>query len=92
MTVLLVIDVGNTNVSIGVFDYRTQDGEERGELAQHWRIGTHREQTSDEVAMTLIALFEHAERRTSDVSDIIISSVVPMPPDMTTNAFDNLTK
>ncbi|MCH7707523.1 MAG: type III pantothenate kinase [Myxococcales bacterium] len=77
MTVLLVIDIGNTNVSIGVFDYRAQDGEERGELAQHWRISTHREQTSDEVAMTLTALFDQAERRTSDVSNIIISSVVP---------------
>lgn len=77
MSVLLVIDVGNTNVSIGVFDYRAKDGEERCKLAQHWRIGTHREQTSDEVAMTLTALFNHAGRRTSDVSDIIISSVVP---------------
>lgn len=77
MTVLLVIDIGNTNVSIGVFDYRAQDAELRGELTQHWRIGTHRDQTSDEVAMTFNALFDQAERRTSDVSDIIISSVVP---------------
>ena len=40
MTTLLVIDIGNTNVSLGLFDY-DEDG--RGELSQHWRIGTHRE-------------------------------------------------
>ena len=74
MTTLLVIDIGNTNVSLGLFDY---EGEKRGQLAQHWRIGTHREQTSDEVALTLSALFDHAERGIGEVTDMIISSVVP---------------
>ena len=73
MTTLLVIDIGNTNVSLGIFDYRN----ERGELSQHWRTGTHREQTSDEVALMVTALFEHAGRGVLEVTHVIISSVVP---------------
>jgi type III pantothenate kinase len=58
---------------VGIFDY----GNEQGELSQHWRTGTHREQTSDEVALMLTALCEHAGRNGSEVTHVIISSVVP---------------
>ena len=75
MTTLLVIDVGNSNVSLGLFDYRSDA--KRGELSQHWRIGTHHEQTSDEVALTLTALFQHEGRNAAEVDDVIICSVVP---------------
>ena len=71
--VLLVIDVGNTNVSLGVYDY---DGEE-GRLSQHWRVSTHREQTSDELVVSLSALFSSEGRRTDEITDVILSSVVP---------------
>lgn len=71
--VLLVIDVGNTNVSLGVYDY---DGDE-GRLAQHWRVSTHREQTSDELVVSLSALFSSEGRRTDEITDVIMSSVVP---------------
>jgi type III pantothenate kinase len=74
VTCLLVVDIGNTNVSLGLFDY---DGAGRAELSQHWRIGTHREQTSDEVAVMVRSLFESARRRVEDVTDVIVSSVVP---------------
>ena len=74
MTTLLVIDIGNTNVALGIFDYT--DGRQ-GELAEHWRIATHHEQTSDEVALTIRALFEHAERACAEVTHVIVSSVVP---------------
>jgi type III pantothenate kinase len=78
LTVLLVIDIGNTNVSLGLFDYPASEGTSgKGALSQHWRIGTHREQTSDEVALTVRGLFEHVERTCSEITDIIISSVVP---------------
>ena len=73
MTCLLVIDVGNTNVCLGVFDYQG----DRGELAEHWRLGSRRDVTSDEVSLTLAALFDHAGRTASEVTDVIISSVVP---------------
>ena len=39
MTTLLVIDIGNTNVSLGLFDYPAGGG---ATLSEHWRIGTHR--------------------------------------------------
>jgi len=73
VTTLLVVDIGNTNVSIGLFDYNG----ERGELSQHWRTGTHRAQTSDEVGLTLRGLFENEARRCDSITDVVISSVVP---------------
>ena len=78
MTTLLVIDIGNTNVSLGIFGYDTDEtAADRGELSQHWRIGTHHEQTSDEAALTVRALFGNADRSCAEVTDIIISSTVP---------------
>jgi type III pantothenate kinase len=92
VTCLLVIDIGNTNVSLGVFDYGAEagGGEERpsraewladgapaSDLAAHWRMATHREVTSDEVAVTLRAFFESAGRSLDEVTDVILSSVVP---------------
>lgn len=70
---LLAIDVGNSNVTLGVFDYAGG----HAELTHHWRIGTHREQTSDEVIVTVLALFARAERKVGDFTDVILSSVVP---------------
>ena len=77
MTTLLVIDIGNTNVSLGLFDYASRSGSEGGELTHHWRISTHREQTSDEVGLTVSSLFAQSQRDPVDVDDVIISSVVP---------------
>src|SRR5262249_27499527 len=78
VTALLVVDIGNTNVSLGLFDYPvTADGEGPGTLTHHWRRGTHREYRSDEVGMLLTSLFTQARRDVGEVSDVIISSVVP---------------
>jgi type III pantothenate kinase len=77
VTTLLVIDIGNTNVSLGLFDYAGGGATESGKLSQHWRIGTHRDQTSDEVALSIIGLFDHTGREVGCVTDVIISSVVP---------------
>ena len=66
---LLAIDIGNTHVVLGVFE-----GER---LLHHWRIGTHRQDTSDEAAVTVRALFELAGVERSAVKDAIISCVVP---------------
>jgi type III pantothenate kinase len=70
---LLVVDIGNTNVSLGLYDY----AKGKGTLTSHWRLSTHREQTSDELAISLKSLFEQEGRRSSEVGDVIISSVVP---------------
>ena len=71
--ILLVIDIGNTNVSLGVYDY--VGGESH--LSQHWRLSTKREQTSDELVVSLSALFTSEGRKTSEISNVILSSVVP---------------
>ena len=71
--VLLVIDIGNTNVSLGIFDYSEGDVS----LEQHWRLSTHREQTSDELTVSLRALFAQEARQPSEVTNVIICSVVP---------------
>ena len=72
-TFLLAVDVGNTNVSLGVFDYTAG----KGELTHHWRLSTHREQTSDEVAGTLRSLFSQSECELGGFSDVILCCVVP---------------
>ena len=66
---LLAIDVGNTNIVLGVFDDR--------ELTQSWRLATMRERTSDEVGILVTHLFEHSAISLDRVSGIILSSVVP---------------
>ncbi len=77
MTVLLTIDIGNTNISLGVFDYDPEAGHGPDDLALHWRLSTHRELTSDELAISLRALFAQEGRDVDDVTDVILSSVVP---------------
>jgi type III pantothenate kinase len=71
--ILLAIDIGNTNVTLGTFDYASGEGR----LAEHWRLSTHREETSDELGVTLRALFDQARIESARVGDVIISSVVP---------------
>jgi type III pantothenate kinase len=66
---LLALDVGNTNITIGI--YRD------GELADHRRLRTVREQTSDEWGILLMSLLRYASLEPADVHGIIVSSVVP---------------
>ncbi len=66
---ILVIDVGNTNIVLGVYD--------NDELKYHWRIATSRDKTEDEFGMVIKDLFSHVELQLSNVTGIIISSVVP---------------
>jgi type III pantothenate kinase len=66
---LLAIDVGNTNIVIGVF---------RGEALIHsWRLTTIRERTSDELGILLSDLCDRNEIRQADITGIVIASVVP---------------
>lgn len=66
---ILVIDVGNTNVVLGVYKDDT--------LIQHWRINTNKRQTEDEYGMFVKGLFREEGLSPQDVEGIIISSVVP---------------
>jgi len=66
---LLAIDIGNTNVTYGVFD-----GEE---LRATWRMATNVNQMADEYAALLINLLQHKDIAVPDIKDITIASVVP---------------
>ena len=66
---LLVIDVGNTNMVLGVY--------KDTELLDHWRISTDRQRTTDEYGVLIRELFYLTALRADDINAIIISSVVP---------------
>jgi type III pantothenate kinase len=70
---LLAIDIGNTNIALGLFDL----GERRGVLRADWRLETRASRTGDEYAATLATLFGLAGLGFDAVSAAIISSVVP---------------
>jgi type III pantothenate kinase len=66
---LLVIDVGNTNTVLGVYDGKV--------LVDHWRMVTEREKTSDEWGILFRELFLFDQINFQDFEGMIISSVVP---------------
>jgi type III pantothenate kinase len=66
---LLALDVGNTNVTIGTWD--------GARLAGHWRLRTIREQTADEWGILIRNLFSLSSLDLAAVDGVIISSVVP---------------
>ena len=66
---LLVIDAGNTNTSLGVFD--------QAELVAHWRLTTARSRTVDEYGVHARNLFELAGLDVKAIKAIAIASVVP---------------
>jgi type III pantothenate kinase len=66
---LLTIDVGNTNVTIGVFDDET--------LVHSWRLAALRERTADELGIFVTQLFEQVGISVASVSGVAIASVVP---------------
>ncbi len=66
---LLCIDVGNTNIVMGVFDQE--------KIIGHWRVRTEKDTTSDELGILICSLFQTSGIKMDGVSGIIISSVVP---------------
>lgn len=66
---LLALDAGNSNVTIGAFD--------GARMVEHWRLRTVREQTADEWGILFHNAFELASLDTARVDGIIIASVVP---------------
>jgi len=67
--VLLVIDVGNSNIVLGIYD-----GER---LVKDWRVSTDKSKTPDEYGILIHDLFRLSGIVFSDIQDLIISSVVP---------------
>jgi len=68
---LLTLDVGNSNTVLGLYRLNTD------ELVTSWRISTLRAQTIDEYGVLLLNLFSMRKIEATEVSSIIISSVVP---------------
>src|SRR5688572_20594091 len=66
---LVALDIGNTNVTIGVFD-----GER---LAHSWRLAALRERTADELGIFVTRLFEQVHVPIASVHAIAVASVVP---------------
>jgi type III pantothenate kinase len=70
-SMLLTLDVGNTNTVLGLYRLASD------ELITHWRISTLRTQTADEYGVLFLNLFAMRKVEATEVSAIIISSVVP---------------
>lgn len=66
---LLVIDIGNTNLTIGL--YSTED------LLWHWRLATDHKKMQDEYGLQLLGLLHHAGFLKTQLKGVAISSVVP---------------
>ncbi|MDO4988249.1 MAG: type III pantothenate kinase [Synergistes sp.] len=65
---LLVIDIGNTNTVLGVYDDK--------ELLKEWRL-TSKKQTSDEFGLMILGLFSASNISKDDINGAIFGSVVP---------------
>ncbi len=66
---LLTVDVGNTNITLGVFKEQ--------ELLGTFRMTTKIPRTSDEYGFTICGILEHRNIQASDIEAVIIASVVP---------------
>jgi len=66
---LLVIDIGNTNTVIGLFD--------ENKLIAHWRLASQRHRTADEYGIIIKEFFILNNTDISETTDVIISCVVP---------------
>ena len=66
---LLAVDIGNTNINVGVFD--------GNKLKATWRIATRVHRMPDEYASLILHLFEHAGVAAQKITDAILCSVVP---------------
>jgi len=66
---LLCIDIGNTNIVLGVYN-----GEQ---LMAHWRLATVHERMPDEYAMLLLQLLSHSRYDPGELQGVAMASVVP---------------
>ena len=66
---ILVVDIGNTNIVLGVY--------ERDNLIGSWRMLTKSEKTSDEYGMEILSLLQYSSINYNKIRSVIVSSVVP---------------
>lgn len=68
-TMILVIDIGNTNIVLGVY--------QQEKLQHFWRLSTNHQATTDEYGAIIHNLFIRVGLAVTDIEGVIISSVVP---------------
>lgn len=66
---LLAVDIGNTNVTLGLYDGDT--------LGPRWRVATNHSSMPDEYGLQFIGMFQHAGIPIEQLSGICLASVVP---------------
>src|SRR3990172_8560760 len=66
---LLTIDIGNTNLTLGLY--------EGGQLGAHWRLATDHNRMPDEYGLQFLGLLQNAGKTIKDVTGISLASVVP---------------
>jgi len=66
---LLTIDIGNTNLTLGLYDSNN--------LTAHWRLATDHARMPDEYGLQFLGLLENAKHNKTDLIGICIASVVP---------------
>lgn len=80
---LLVIDIGNTNIVLGLFKGK--------DLLHQWRVTSARHRTSDELRLTIRSLLAEAKVDPALVTGVAIASVVPSLNQPLATAFESLT-
>jgi type III pantothenate kinase len=66
---LLAIDVGNTNLTLGLY--------QGDKLGPHWRLATDHERMPDEYGLQFLGLLEHAKCSIENLDGVVLASVVP---------------
>lgn len=66
---LLTIDIGNTNLTLGLYNGDTLDAK--------WRLATDHARMPDEYGLQMLGLLQNARRDTGELEGICLSSVVP---------------
>ncbi len=66
---LLAIDIGNTNITLGLYDGET--------LGPRWRLATDHNRMPDEYGLQLVGLFNHVGIAVREVTAVALASVVP---------------
>jgi type III pantothenate kinase len=66
---LLTIDIGNTNLTLGLYDSNN--------LLAHWRLATDHARMPDEYGLQFQGLLQNASHTVKDVNGVCLASVVP---------------
>lgn len=66
---LLAVDIGNTNITLGVF--------EKDNLRASWRMATDVQRTADQYGAELLILLHHRDINRVEITEIAVCSVVP---------------